>query len=599
MSKKLKKIWLTVSIIISSIFVVVFGVGWYLIYEIEKKATNLLITQIEDATNGLYHLDIEDFKIKFRHETVSLKNIHIYCDSLLLKEYISKNNTPSYVYNIGIEEINIRFLDIIKTYLDKDFTIEEFLIKSPSIQVFKQNADSLNNNSISTHKKEYNTALNFISFFITGANIYYYDKIDNKDSLLYTLENTSVRINNIIIDTSFNLKEDIKKTKEFKILIGGFKHKFENYELRLKNIFINVKDSSLHIDTLGTFPLYKKYEFALRTGISNRIEFLCKNITFKKIDINSLINGKLFKTDSIYIGNMLVKSFQNKNVNSPKTEKLLYHHYLQRLPYKIDVSKVEIADANIIYEELPAGQTKSGYVQFKNINANISSFTNIVREESPYLKLEAVATFMKSGKLSFILSLPIDSLNENFTAEGSLRGFKMNEINKILEPIAHANMESGIVNELSFNISGNNTNLEANILMLYNDFSISILTSDNISKRRLLSELANDLILIKDNPYGDEKERSIIITSERNVNTSHLNFMWNSLFLGIKESIGLTKEIEQKLNEIKEKINFKKNTKSTYIKKEQARYKNKKEREERKKKRKERKEKRREVFKNL
>lgn len=58
-------------------------------------------------------------------------------------------------------------------------------------------------------------------------------------------------------------------------------------------------------------------------------------------------------------------------------------------------------------------------------------------------------------------------------------------------------------------------------------------------KKGLLSFLANNILIKNDNPTKGEFVRTANITYERVPQASFFNLMWKSVFVGIRETVGI------------------------------------------------------------
>ncbi len=66
-------------------------------------------------------------------------------------------------------------------------------------------------------------------------------------------------------------------------------------------------------------------------------------------------------------------------------------------------------------------------------------------------------------------------------------------------------------------------------------------------KKGLLSILANALVIYSDNPSKDGKFTSAPINFKREPTASFFNFIWKSLFQGVKYSVGVTPRKEAEI----------------------------------------------------
>ena len=70
---------------------------------------------------------------------------------------------------------------------------------------------------------------------------------------------------------------------------------------------------------------------------------------------------------------------------------------------------------------------------------------------------------------------------------------------------------------------------------------------DRLVKQGLISFLANAMVINSDNPKADGVLLSRPISYRRIPTASFFNFIWRTLFQGIKHSVGVTDAKEQKI----------------------------------------------------
>ncbi len=559
MAKLKKKVWLIISSIFLSLLLLIFIIGWYIVNNIEDKVRDFLVAKVNTETEGLYHLDIDKIRIKFIDKIIRFERVTLYCDTTVLNK-IQQQKHPKFIYDVDVKAINLEVASIKEIYKEKKLRVNRFELGQPRIIVYKQDISSYTTDT--THRsEENNTPLPSFLYGLTLKEVaitngsYFFDARKDKDSVFYVIEDCNVKITNLSIDSSFNLKKSLPHYDDFELSLGHLRYEFSNYMFDVNNVSLNLKDSLLHVDSLFVIPKYSKHTFAYKTKIPFRVELTCENINVFKFDFGAIAYQKMIKADSVSIGNIAVYNYKNKNVPPTPIVKPLFHQIIQQLPMKIDIPVVEIKAGNVIHEELAINRYKSGYIAFNGISGTIKGLTNIVQDKNQYIKVFVHATFMKSGKINAEFHLPVDPQNQRFTLTGKATDLNMKEINTMIEPIAHLSVQSGKVNELNFNLKGNNKTASVEMLLLYNDLEVAVLTSDNLRKRWLLSELANNLILIKDNPKEKQKNRIAVGSANRNLYLSHFNFLWITLFEGLKESVGFTNQKQQMVTTMLNKKN--------------------------------------------
>lgn len=102
-------------------------------------------------------------------------------------------------------------------------------------------------------------------------------------------------------------------------------------------------------------------------------------------------------------------------------------------------------------------------------------------------------------------------------------------------------VNSGTINSIDFNFSGNNTSAKGNMVMKYDGLKTDVLKRDKNTKeikKRGLTSMAANMTATKSNP-GEDGLRKVAPHFDRDINKSFLNLVWEILFTGMKETVGI------------------------------------------------------------
>jgi len=222
------------------------------------------------------------------------------------------------------------------------------------------------------------------------------------------------------------------------------------------------------------------------------------------------------------------------------------HQLLMRLPLKVNIEKLNVKDLDIVYEELSklSGKTRKVYVT--DMHGAIFNLTNLPAA----IKRNKTTTVVSSGTFMHILpatlTLHFDLSNYKTGAfSASLKSEKNIDgpiLNSIAEPLGLFSIKRGKLNELVSNVSGNNYNASANVLMLYSDLHVTPLKKDaqnpgNLKKKSVTSFIANTFVLKDENPSKDGQVRRVNASFTRKSGT-FFNLVWKTSFVGILKTIG-------------------------------------------------------------
>ena len=93
---------------------------------------------------------------------------------------------------------------------------------------------------------------------------------------------------------------------------------------------------------------------------------------------------------------------------------------------------------------------------------------------------------------------------------------------------------------MTFSMKGDAQRADADVLFLYEKLRIRIMKEKDghLETRSFLTTLANGLIVRENNPSSGG-ERKVRGSAERDPYRSQFNYLWKTLFSGLKKSVGL------------------------------------------------------------
>ena len=154
------------------------------------------------------------------------------------------------------------------------------------------------------------------------------------------------------------------------------------------------------------------------------------------------------------------------------------------------------------------------------------------------ITLEATGLLQNTAPMQLDLAWPADTTTPHFVATGSLGSMNLSLMNRMTEPIADLQIDSGKVNRLTFRITGDSIEAETELSLLYDDLQIELLRlkEGKIRERKLLSTVLDDLVLIPNNPHLGQT-RIGTGTTLRDPYRSQFNYLWKSIETGIKSTL--------------------------------------------------------------
>lgn len=553
--KKALKITAIVSLTIG---VIIAGIGWYVRSNLESIVLSQLYTQTKKLSNGLYKLSVEHLGLQLRNKSFEIKGIKLEVDQAVLQELQKQGETPDLLFDISLETLLVKGIRYNEYRKNKHLDIRLFELSHPVVtihQYSREKRDTASGKSLYQQLSPAMAALIVRNIQLNNGVLHYY-AINGTDTASYHVKNIDLKVSDVLIDSTspgpFYCKDLQLNLQHFQRVLPS-----KLYELNIQRIVMGLKDSSLVLEHFQLSPQYSKHLFAQKDPKhSDWMELEVSKINVVGLDIQALLLDKLLRADSLQIQGVDFKSFKNKNVEHVPRVKPMFYAALQKAPIAFQLNSLSLINGNVVYEELPLAKSVPGVISFNSISINCKGATNIVSQKDQYLTVLASAKLMNTGKMYAMFKLPVDSLNDHFAVSGHLASMPMNALNSILEPLLITRIKTGRIQKVDFSIDGNSRTSKTTMLLLYNDFQISLLKEKNNQTHKLgfASRLANIFVIRSNNPPTGKQAQAVQASAHRNVNRSSFNFLWRSIFSGVKVTMGLTEERESRLRNIQTNV---------------------------------------------
>jgi hypothetical protein len=233
-------------------------------------------------------------------------------------------------------------------------------------------------------------------------------------------------------------------------------------------------------------------------------------------------------------------------LHKPLEKKSKVGNYPSQLLVKFDVpiniAKTTLNNAFMQYRENESLSDSVGQVEFINSKINISNITNIPAEIQKNSELnvsfttKVLGTIPLQGNFKYLLNR-----DGHFLVNGHITKFDALKLNTVSVPMSLIRINTGTINSIDFNFTGNDTSAGGNFVMKYNDLKIDVLKRDKDSKeikKRGFTSLAANILVKNDNPRNGDL-RKVTAHYDRDVRKSFFNLVWKVIFDGMKNTVGI------------------------------------------------------------
>ncbi|WEK19073.1 MAG: hypothetical protein P0Y49_20055 [Candidatus Pedobacter colombiensis] len=543
------------------------AITWYYSVKLKPIITAELKELVLKTTNNLYQIEFSSVDANVLTGISSLSNVTITPDTAVYRQLIALKRAPNNLYKIKLKKLAVRNFHPFRLWRQKKLNIDLLLFDNPWIEMTNRQFD-FNDEKLPQPKK---SPYDYISKYIKELRINTVDfknasfkyinnnnpgkqEVDAVDSLNITLKDW------LIDPHSATDKSRLYLLKDVIINLNDYSYATSDslYFVKFNRLDFIASSGKLDVKSFSLEPRYSEQQFGSTLGYAkDRYNIQVANIGFTGINLPLyILKQELFAKDmtiangtlAVVNNNTLPKKIVNKTGTYP-------HQLLQKADAKLNIAKLNLNNVDISYGEFsPEGKGK-GVITFEQTWGAISNVTNVEKAIARDSIAEAALTsyVMGSGKLNVNFKFNLAARDGAFSYSGSLVDMEGKAFNRITKPLGLVKVNSGYINKLAFDVKANDELAKGTVSFAYKDLSLAVLKrvkgEDRLVKQGLISFLANALVFNKANPGADGKFVTAAVDYKRTPTGSFFNFIWKTLFQGVKYSVGLTPAKEKKIKD--------------------------------------------------
>jgi len=541
------------------------GASWYISGKIKPLVQQQLGAIVKKATNGLYDIYFDQVSVNPLTGNASLTKVRLVPDTLAYQKLVAQQKAPNNLYFVDLEKLSIKKFHPLKIYFNKRLEIDLLLFDQPHITMVNKSFEFNENKPPRPEKSPYDyiksvfEALHIKTIDFKNASFKYVNK---NDSIVEsdTVSNLTITLKDWLIDsTSAQDKTRFYLLKDAYVYLNNYTYATPDsmYYIKASQFEFSASAKKLNIKEFALTPRYSEQDFAKINGYArDRYSLQLNNIDLYGINLTSYIKRGEVLADEMQVANGFLSVFndnsypklvQNKTGRFP-------HQLLQKIKIPITLKKILLHQLDISYAEFDAKSKQRGRISFNNTSGVISNVTNQVKykKANPIIEANLVSYLMEQGKLNVNFKFNTVAPKADFTYQGQLEDMDGRQLNYITRPLAMVQVKSCLIRKLAFDIKANEDVATGRVKFVYNDLSLGLMKQheggQRLKRLGILSLLANAMIIYSDNPTADGKFTVAPIYYERKPTGSFFNFIWKTLFQGVKYSVGFT---PKKIAEIK------------------------------------------------
>ncbi len=534
--------------------VAITGGIWY--WNTHKKAIikNKLETVVREKSDGLYKIKYDSLEMDELKGYLSISNMNLSYDSTRYMELKKMGKKHSILLNIYIPKISVSGVKTPLALIEKEIVGRKLEIKNPVINIFYTSTRTGTSNTVPA-KEIYEQLLGNLhiikadTVLISDAQITTRNLKTNKTSM--QMQDVTMMLVDVKVDSSSNADTSrLLFAKESSFTCGKLAWSSANklYNYKAENISLSTATCNLRIKSFRIIPALNEEAFvkALPTQ-DDRFDFSVNNIQLQNINLPQLLEENIV-AESMLLPSASLKIYRDLAIPRDKKNRVgtYPHQLIQKIAVTFRVKKVVLTNGFIEYKERNHISRQIGKVQFYNVHASISNFTNNkkVIALNNVMRVDMSTSFLNKTPVKATWLFYLLHPKGRFDLKGSVGAIDGTSLNSLTEPMGPASIKKGKFNGLEFNLQGSDYGADGTVQLLYEDLKVALLEKDKgateLDKKTISSFIAN--IMIKnDNPKRNDEVRKAQVHLDRDINRSIYYLSWKTVFKGMSETVGLTK----------------------------------------------------------
>ncbi|MCD0487005.1 hypothetical protein LPB86_02110 [Pedobacter sp. MC2016-14] len=568
-----RKIWIWVGSIVAVLLVLVGAAALYLSAKWKPLLTEKIQTAVYEGSKHLYRIDFKDIHLNLLTGSARIDSVRFMPDTAVFNRLKQIKQAPTHLFQIKLAHLQFSRIGILKAYFKKRVEMNAIVLDQPSINVI-YNKVSKKPDTVKDKKTLYEQiskslkSVHIKSIQILDADFDYINGATSKT--LNSVKHLNVNVKDLLIDSLSQYDTSrFYLTKDITFELAGYRSLSKNkmYTTKVDTIKGSAAAKNLEITGLQMIPMYPDLKFSRMQKVQkDRYDLLFRKIELSGVDFILLNTEGNLHASSLKIGPATVKIFMNREL-PPTTQNKgsnFPHMALRKLPLPAIIDTLKLQNVDVAYTEYDPIAQKRGTIEFDQLSGNILNVTNDSLKLS--VNNHAVANLhtllQKKINVNVAINFNLTAPNGAFSYSGTMGAFDMKTLNPIAKALGLIEINSGKVNKVAFDIQGNTSGSKGLVQFNYTDLNIKLLKAgeegEPVKKKGLLSFLANALVVKNDNPDKNKPARTANITFVRPPSASFFNLMWKSVYLGIREIVGIgivpVKTPQQKQEQVEDKL---------------------------------------------
>jgi len=548
---KKSTIWIWIGSILGAIILIVGIAAIYLSSQWKPVLTQKIKEGVYTSSHGLYNINFKDIHLNLLTGSVVFDTITLMPDTIAYHRLKLIKKAPTHLFRIKANHLKLSRVGMITAYFKKRISMNAIILDNPSIDMIyhkvpKRIDTNLNDSTLYQQIAKSLKSIQVLNIKIIDADFDYYSGLKK----LNAVKHLSVNVKDVLIDSASQYDTTrVLNSKNIGFELNGYQSltKDKMYTLKIDSVSGSISSRTLTVKGLKLIPMFPDLTFSRKYATQkDRYDFNFSSIEATGVDFIKLSNDGNLSAQLVTIGPAKVGVFLNRSLPLPDFDKgrNYPHSALKRLPIETIVETLRLSKVDIAYTEFNPKTKDRGTLKLENLTGRILNLTNnpLQLSKNNHANADLTTHIFGVGKLNMKIDFNLTDAAASFSYIGHVSPFNMRILNPLSKALGEVEIESGNVKQVDFNIAANEHGAKGEVKFLYTDLKIKLLKEDEqgkAEKKGLLSFLANTLLIKDENPSKGGPVRTANIVMNRVPQASFFNLMWKSVFVGIREIVGI------------------------------------------------------------
>ena len=491
----------------------------------------------------------------------SVDDLRVTPDTARYRLTMGSDSVPPLLFDFRIEKFRIRGFKIMDFVNKRRIDVELIRLASPELIVYRMKIPAKKQEEGKTEKvtaiplPKGLSGINISKFLVEKAKLTFID-CTGDSAVTNVFPETTITIQNIIVDSLHQGKKRLFNADDISINIGGyaFYDKKKMNRISFGEISVSTGKQEVVVKNFHLEPQFNNYDYPRKMGYQcDRTEVKIKELKLQRLKMREMLFEGKIMAGLVMIDSLLIDDYRDMRVaDRPGLLPPLPQESIRKLKTYLKIDTVKVTNGKAIYYEQV--NEKPGMIFFDRMKISITGLTNdsVLLAAGQIAELRGMTYLMGKGKIDATIRFRLGDRKNSFNYTVQIGPMDLREINAMLSYQIPGRIESGQLKKLVVPlVEANDDAAKGKLIFTYNDLKVMIENKETSTwskiKTGVINFAANDLIVNNDNPTKSGKLKTGVIFFERNKKSSIFNFLWKSVFSGLKSTMGFNSKTQKEM----------------------------------------------------